>query len=69
MKVSKSSTVLAPASFIYDWHTNLSAFDRLLPPWQSLTIHNIDGDFDNRVVDFSFKKLGISIESKKNSKG
>ena len=43
MDVTKSSTVLAPAQFIYDWHTNLAAFDRLLPPWQSIDIHNVNG--------------------------
>ena len=62
MDVTKSSTVLAPAQFIYDWHTNLAAFDRLLPPWQSIDIHKVNGSFENRTVEFSLKKMGISIE-------
>ena len=61
MNIKKSSTILAPAQFVYDWHTQLGAFDRLLPPWQSIDVEDVTGDFENRRIAFRFKKMGVPI--------
>ena len=62
MKFSKISTVLAPPSFVYDWHTNDGAFDRLLPPWESVQLVDSVGPFEERFVQLKMKRFGIPMK-------
>ena len=61
MKITHASTVLAPAEFIYDWHTRDGAFDRLLPPWEKVQLLGVDGAFDHRSVHIKMKRFGAPI--------
>ena len=59
MNVTKSSTVLAPAELIYNWHTRDSAFQRLVPPWESVQVLNREGNFESLNVTLKMKRFGI----------
>ena len=61
MNIQQVSTVLAPASFIYDWHTRDGAFERLLPPWERVQLIQSDGAFDRRSVYLKMKRYGLSF--------
>jgi uncharacterized protein (TIGR01777 family) len=61
MNVSKTSTVLVPSTAIYDWHTRPGAFERLLPPWESVTLVDSVGDFEHRFVDMNVHRLGVTL--------
>ena len=38
-----SSTIDAPAQAVFDWHTRPGAFERLLPPWESVEVESRTG--------------------------
>ena len=61
MTISKISTVLAPSSLVYDWHTRPGAFQRLVPPWESIQLVNETGSFDQKKVTLRMKRWGIPI--------
>ena len=61
MITSKSSTVLASAQFVYDWHTKDTAFQRLIPPWESVKVLNKQGTFDSLNVTLQMNRFGIPI--------
>ncbi|RAP23966.1 TIGR01777 family protein [Candidatus Marinamargulisbacteria bacterium SCGC AG-343-K17] len=61
MKISHASTVLAPAEFIYDWHTREGAFERLTPPWENVEMLGFDGAFEHRSVHLKVKRFGVPL--------
>jgi uncharacterized protein (TIGR01777 family) len=61
MNIRRESTVLAPAQFVYDWHTRDGAFERLMPPWESVELLESDGGFENREVVVKMKRFGVPI--------
>ncbi|MEK9726987.1 MAG: TIGR01777 family oxidoreductase [Candidatus Margulisiibacteriota bacterium] len=61
MQFSKVSTVLAPPKFVYDWHARDGAFNRLLPPWESVKIMDTVGPFDERFTQLQMKRFGIAM--------
>ena len=62
MQFSKTSTVMVPGPFIYDWHTKDGAFNRLLPPWESVELIDSVGPFDERFVQLKMKRFGVPIK-------
>ena len=62
MKFSKSSTILVPPGMVYDWHARDGAFERLLPPWESVELMESVGPFEDRFVQLKMKRFGIPIK-------
>lgn len=62
MQLSKTSTVLVPPEFIYKWHMNDDAFNRLLPPWESVELIESVGSFEERFVQLKMKRFGLSFK-------
>lgn len=49
----------APAEFAFDWHARPGALQRLLPPWQQITIHSASGGIEvGATVDMAVPILG-----------
>ena len=42
---TRSSSVAASAQALYDWHARRAAFFRLIPPWESVEVADIQGEF------------------------
>ena len=61
MIINHASTILVPAEFAYQWHTNDGAFQRLTPPWESLELVSKFGDFEDLQVHLKVKKFGVPI--------
>jgi uncharacterized protein len=61
VKVNLSSTVLAPADFVYQWHTREGAFKRLTPPWENVELVNKVNDFEHLEATIKVKKFGLPI--------
>jgi uncharacterized protein (TIGR01777 family) len=61
MQIQHASTVLASANFIYNWHTRNGAFERLLPPWESVELIQSEGPFEHRRARIKMKKFGIPL--------
>ena len=43
----RSSPIPADAQALYDWHARRAAFFRLVPPWESVEVADIQGEFGN----------------------
>jgi len=59
----RSSLMPVPAAQLADWHFRAGAIDRLLPPWEDVTVLERPGAMaDGAVARFRMRKFGASIE-------
>ncbi len=56
MRYELASMLPAPAEHVYLWHTRPGAFERLLPPWESVQLLASEGPFERQRV-----RLGVGV--------